>query len=191
MSSRPKRKKGVPKPQPSTQNFYAPYMPMEITPAGQAEEILRKQHPFFGNPEQDPRSRYPVSDNALDIFIQGTVDPKFDPNKPYHGINPPEQGFEISIQPVVAAPRKLKTLWTVEAADDLKSLWGHSAKPDNALDLLSQGIDDPEFNPDVPYRGRRDHSDDLVDAMAKEMTEEIDKEIIRSILAKVKGPKVP
>jgi hypothetical protein len=114
------------------------------------------------------------------------------PSDPDGLIYSPYIPLQITVTPIVAKPRKLKTLWPAEAADELKGIWGGGpTRPDNALDIFIQGLDDPEFNPNVPYKGRRDHSDDLIEAMAKEMSDEIDREIIKSVLMKVKPPKVP
>jgi hypothetical protein len=130
------------------------------------------------------RQRYPVADNALDIVLQGIDDPNFDPSKPYHGINPPvpEISFDIQMQTVTAAPRKLKALWSPGAVDDLRAMWGGSMKPDNALDIFTEGLDDPEFDPDKPYRGKKTQEDSLIDAMANEMKSEIDREIMKTLM---------
>ena len=128
--------------------------------------------------------KYPVADNALDVVLQGIDDPKFDPDKPYHGINPPvpEISFNIASTPIVAAPRKLKTTWTVEAAEDLRKMWGSGAA-DNALDIFTEGLDDPNFDPNKKYRGKNGRVEqDLIEAMAKEMAAEIDREILKDLM---------
>lgn len=136
--------------------------------------------------------KYPVADNALGIVLQGIDDPKFDPEKPYHGINPPdpenslnvpEIALNIQVQTVTAAPRKLKMSWSPEAADDLRLLWGDDLlRPDNALDIFTEGLDDPEFDPNKPYTGKNTAErtkNSLINIMAEEMAAEIDKEILR------------
>jgi len=134
------------------------------------------------------RMKYLVADNALDVVLQGIDDPKFDPDKPYHGINPPipEISFNITSTPVSAAPRKLKTLWTSGAVDDLRSMWGGGPmKPDNALDIFTEGLDDPQFDPNKPYTGKNTAErteGSLIDMLAKEMAAEIDKEILKDLM---------
>jgi hypothetical protein len=163
-------------------SLYSPYIPTETSPASQAEELLRKQSPVFEISE-GPKRRYPPANNALDLVIQGIEDPEFDPNKPYHGINS-EPDLDIKLEPVVAGPRRLKMTWSAEAASELRDLWGSGAA-DNALDIFTEGLDDPAFDPNKKYRGKKGSAEqELIDAMIKEMTEEIDKEI----LASLKGP---
>jgi hypothetical protein len=64
----------------------------------------------------------------------------------------PEIRFDIQIQEIRAKPRKLKMLWTPEAEEDLRALWG--------LDITSE----------------------LVGAASTEMALEIDREIINDLL---------
>ena len=161
-------------------NIFSPYIPMQVTPTS----VPPEESPHLPFPLQDKeawRLRYPIADNALDVFSQGLVDPTFDPGKPYHGINPPEPIFDISIQTVTAPPRKLKALWTPEAAESLKELWG-TGGADNALDIFTEGLDDPDFDVNKKYRGRHGKVEqDLIDTMAKEMADEIDREILKDL----------
>jgi hypothetical protein len=105
----------------------------------------------------------------------------------------------IGSVPVRAKARKLRAKWTQEAADDLRALWsiGRLRRPSNALDLLNDALEDPDYDPDSPepYRGRWRWPDGriatpeeieqeahperaLVEAMAAEMRDEIDREIL-------------
>lgn len=98
----------------------------------------------------------------------------------------PEIPINIQSEPVMSKFRKLKTTWSLETADDLRSLWGGGpTKPDNALDVFTQGLDDPEFDPGKPYHGKKapeeKTEESLIDAMAKEMAAEIDREIMRDL----------
>lgn len=87
----------------------------------------------------------------------------------------------IEVTPAPAGPRKLKTTWTLEAAESLRDLW--ATKPDNALDVFNDGLDDPNFDPNKPYHGKeRGSGVDLVKDMAKEMAAEIDREILKDLL---------
>jgi len=104
----------------------------------------------------------------------------------------------------VAKSRKLKTTWSQEAADDLRGLWGRSVwprRPDNALDVLKDALEDPDYDPNATddYKGIWRHSDgriatpeevrkasqgseaNLVESMADEMRAEIDREIMASL----------
>lgn len=94
---------------------------------------------------------------------------------------------------ITAAPRKLKANWTLEAANELRDLWGGPRFPDNALDLLNDALDDPNYDPEEPYVGLPRWSDgriatkEEVDAhnpvakMAQEMCAEIDAEILKEL----------
>lgn len=69
----------------------------------------------------------------------------------------PEVQLDITIQEIQAESRKLRSLASVEAADDLRALWG------------------------------RDVDADLVAQMSDEMTAEIDREIVSTILGAVEN----
>jgi hypothetical protein len=72
----------------------------------------------------------------------------------------PEVQLDITIQEIQAESRKLKSLASVEAADDLRALWG------------------------------RDVDADLVAQMSDEMTAEIDREIVGTVLNAVESTAV-
>jgi len=72
----------------------------------------------------------------------------------------PEVQLDITIQEIQAESRKLRSLASVEAADDLRALWG------------------------------RDVDADLVAQMSDEMTAEIDREIVGTALNAVEGQAV-
>jgi hypothetical protein len=113
----------------------------------------------------------------------------------------PEIDLQITSVPVQAPARKLSTTWSQTAADDLRSLWGPfwPQRPNNALDILKDALEDPDYDPDAPeeYKGRwrwedgriatpeeiekaRHPESALVENMANEMTNEIDREILRT-----------
>jgi len=115
----------------------------------------------------------------------------------------PEIDLQISSSPVRATSRKLKTSWSLEAADDLRSLWAPiwPRRPDNILDVLRDALDDPDYDPDAEetYKGlwrwkdgrvatpeevKKAHEGpehDLVKTMADDMAAEIDREIMRTL----------
>lgn len=105
------------------------------------------------------------------------------------------QNFTITSAPIRAVPRQLKAEWTMEAANELRDLWGGPRYPDNALDLLRDALEDPNYDPndDKNYAGLPRWSDgriateeeirahNPVAQMAHEMCEEIDKEILADL----------
>lgn len=117
----------------------------------------------------------------------------------------PNFQLNISSTPVTATPRKLKSKWSVSAAQDLRDLWGGPAwwprLPTNELDLMRDALEDPNYDPNSkePYKGlwrwedgrvatpeevKKAHSEQsLVEAAAEEMRAEIDKEILRELAA--------
>jgi len=116
----------------------------------------------------------------------------------------PNIQLNITSTQVTAKPRKLKTTWSQTAAQDLRDLWGDPGptRPDNALDLLNDALDDPDYDPSKAeeYKGRYRWPDGriatpeevkkafqgstagLVSSMADEMKAEIDREIMNSLL---------
>jgi hypothetical protein len=70
--------------------------------------------------------------------------------------------------------------WSLEAANSLRDSWGIGGA-DNALDIFTEGLDDPKFDPNKPYLGKRTPEEDIVEATAKEMAAEIDSEILNSL----------
>jgi hypothetical protein len=126
---------------------------------------------------------------------------------PSNGPQIPNIPLNIISTPVVAKSRKLKMSWSLEAADDLRSAWRATSapsRPDNALDLLNDALEDPNYDPNSSesYVGRYRWGDgtlatpeeikkafgaesSLVASMANEMSAEIDREILRSITGKV------
>jgi len=118
----------------------------------------------------------------------------------------PNIQLNITSTSVVAKPRKLKTTWSTAASQDLRDLWPAPGpyRPDNALDLLNDALDDPGYDPSKAeeYKGRYRWPDGriatpeevkkalqgstagLVESMADEMTAEIDAEIMRKLSIK-------
>lgn len=108
--------------------------------------------------------------------------------------------FEIQVTQVTAAPRTIKSNWSIGAVNDLRDMYGLGGPqyPDNALDILKDALDDPNYDPNGPdYKGLprwpdgrvatheeylRYHPEErLVESMAKEMADEIDREILESL----------
>ena len=124
-------------------------------------------------------------------------DPDLDPSIP-------EIDFQITSAPVQAQSRKMTMTWSQTAADDLRNLWGakrYPRRPDNALDVLKDALEDPNYDPDseTPYKGLWRYEDgriatpeevraahpemSLVESMANEMSAEIDREIMAELSA--------
>lgn len=101
--------------------------------------------------------------------------------------------------PIVRLVRR-KFVCSQEAAEDLMWLWGLGGPeyPDNALDRLSDALEDPDYNPsDQNYKGlprwpdgsvatREEYlkyhpTESLITQMADEMAKEIDEEILKSM----------
>lgn len=123
---------------------------------------------------------------------------------PSSGPSLPNIPLNITSTTVTAKPRKLKATWSSSAAQDLRELWDPPgpARPDNALDLLNDALDDPDYDPSKAeeYKGRYRWPDGriatpeevkkalqgstagLVETMADEMKAEIDREIMKSLL---------
>ena len=93
---------------------------------------------------------FTAAQDGLDILIEYKYDNELNPRIP-------EVQLDIAIQEIRAESRKLKSLASVEAADDLRALWG------------------------------RDIDADLVAHMSDEMTAEIDREIAGTALNAVEG----
>jgi hypothetical protein len=93
---------------------------------------------------------FTAAQDAQDILIEYRYDNELNPRIP-------EVQLDIAIQEIRAESRKLKSLASVEAADDLRALWG------------------------------RDIDADLVAHMSDEMTAEIDREIAGTALNAVEG----
>lgn len=116
----------------------------------------------------------------------------------------PKIDLNIQSTPISAKSRKLKFGWSQEAADDLRDLWGlpRPRLPSNALDLLNDSLEDPNFDPNSPepYKGLYRWPDGrvatpeeikeafesapesaLVEKMAIEITAEIDREILKDL----------
>lgn len=97
------------------------------------------------------------STGVFDITYDASIDASQDVLANYFfnmesaSANVPEVNVEISLQPVQAWSRKIKTLWSAESADDLRAMLG--------MDIESE----------------------LVGGVASEMTLEIDREIIHDL----------
>lgn len=108
--------------------------------------------------------------------------------------------LRIETQQVTYAPQTIKSNWSLSAANDLMEMMGVGGPdyPDNALDILKDALDDPNYDPEnLNYKGLprwpdgrvatheeylKYHSGEkLVASMAKEMADEIDREILESI----------
>lgn len=113
--------------------------------------------------------------------------------------------FNITSAPVSATTRALKTSYSIEAAEELIDMWGPKY-PTNALDVLTDALDDPAYDPNKPYYGRPRWSNgrlatpqeiaehggtsyDLVKSMAEEMCKEIDAEIAMTLATKTRRTK--
>ena len=102
-------------------------------------------------------------------------------------------------------------VWSLEAADDLRNLWGPPGPqlPSNALDILYDSLIDPNYNPtaDEPYKGlyrwadgrlatpeetkvARAPGEALVAAMAGEIKAEIDREVAAATSSVLYNPSV-
>lgn len=115
----------------------------------------------------------------------------------------PNIKLNITSTDVTAKSRKLKTTWSQMAADDLRGSWFPiwPRRPDNALDVLRDALDDPDYDPNAEesYKGLWRWADgrvatpeevktayhgseaELVKTMADEMTAEIDRQIVASL----------
>jgi hypothetical protein len=116
----------------------------------------------------------------------------------------PNINLNITASQVTAKPRKMKTQWSQQAVNDFMSDWGASVYPrlpTNELDLMRDALEDPNYDPNTkePYKGlwrwedgrvatpeevKKAHPEEsLVEAAAREMRDEIDKEIMRELAA--------
>lgn len=116
----------------------------------------------------------------------------------------PNFNLNITSSQVTAQPRKLQSVVSTTAAQDLRDLWGGSAwprLPTNELDLMRDALEDPNYDPDAKetYKGlwrwedgrvatpeevKAAHPEQsLIEAAAEEMRKEIDREIMRELMA--------
>lgn len=110
--------------------------------------------------------------------------------------------INITSQSIVAQPRSMKAVWSTQAADDLRALWGPLGplQPTNALDLLYDSQVDPDYDPDAAgdYKGlfrwpdgriatpeeiktAYGATESLVASMADEIKAEIDREVMSAL----------
>ena len=100
--------------------------------------------------------------------------------------NLPEVDLNISVQNIRLKSRKLSIKWTQEAAQDLKDMFDAGEEITRTpLERLVEHIDDPKYDPNDPdaelkaERRRRDKR--ILDRVAKEMTDEVDREILEAL----------
>jgi hypothetical protein len=93
---------------------------------------------------------------------------------------PIKVNVEIESSAINAKTRKLKAKWTMEAQEDLSTMW--NPEPDKKKSLKDKLLDSLVPAPD---REKRDYpqkiAEDLADLLGKEFIKEIDAEVVRDI----------